>query len=107
MFGYKVTIENKGTKEKIVLDDLDGFIVAAADSQGGLGYTATDFRYHQANYEMIGYAKAMVEDNLKMIQDDFMSFAEKPEMAEQRYWRVMQEVGKTVAKIRAEKEKNK
>ena len=102
MYGYKVTIEDKGAKKKYVFDDLDGLIVATADSQGGNGLFASDFRYHQATYEMVAFAKVIVENCLQMIHDDFMSFASTPEAGEQRYWRVLQEVSKTMEAIKSE-----
>lgn len=105
MYGYKVTIEDKGAKKKYVFDDLDGFIVATADSQGGNGLFGSDFRYRQAAYEMVAFAKVIVEDCLGMIHDDFMSFADTKEAGEQRYWRALQEISKAMESIRAESNK--
>lgn len=92
MYGYKVTVEDKSNGEKHVLDNLDGFIVATADEQGGGGFWASDFRYHQATFEMIGTAKTMIDDCMKMMHDEFMASADTPEAGEQRYWRAMQEI---------------
>lgn len=102
MYGYKVTVEDKSNGEKHVLDNLDGFIVATADEQGGGGFWASDFRYHQANFEMVGTAKTMIEDCMRMMHDEFMASADTPEAGEQRYWRAMQEINR-IAKEVAEK----
>lgn len=101
MYGYKVTVEDKGTGEKHVMDNLDGFLVSIADEQGGGGFYASDFRYHQATFEMLGYAKAMIENGLLAIKEEFMACADTPEDGEQRYWRAMQEVNRIAKEIAA------
>lgn len=99
MYGYKVTIEDKDTGETHVMDDLDGFLVAIADKQGGAGFYASDFRYHQATFEMLGYAKAMIENGLLAIKEDFVACADTRVDGEQRYWRALQEINKVATNV--------
>lgn len=96
---YRITFEDILTNEKEVYDELDGCIVAIADAEGGYGFLDTDFRYKQANFEMLAYAKALYEYGLEQIRNEFRSFLDEVN-AQRRYKDAVAVINRKVREIK-------